>query len=192
MKKLLLILLCLPLLSYAQHSDRVLEIKKMYKETKSYESKGDCEKIRWFSNPSGTMEGLGFEREVNRCIYPQGYSRITLYYYITNCGGGGWVRAEYYYEDGDYEKKGDWDFYRDGSLYFAYISDGSGTHQNSTRIYFKQLDYGDGPVIYPEIEKLLVDYGDGNVEVKDRNEIERISNSALEWLEKARVACRLW
>jgi len=184
MKKLLLILLCLPIIGVGQDSDRVLEIRKMYKETKSYESKGDCETIRWFSNPSGLYEmGFGLEREVKRCIYPKGYSRITLHYHITNCGGGGSVRAEYYYEDGDYEKKGDWGFYRDGNLYFAYIIDDLGPLEDKTRIYFKENG---------EIEKLLVDYGDGNVEIKDRNEIERITESELKWLERARIACRLW
>ena len=182
MKKLLLILLCLPLLFYAQHSDRVLEIKKMYKETKSYEIKGDCETIRWFSNPSGPYEmGFGLEREVNRCIYREGYSRITIHYDITNCGGGVSVSAEYYYEDGDSERQGDWDFYRDGNLYFAYIIN-LGPSEDKTRIYFKENG---------EIEKLLVDYGDGSVEIKDRNEIERITESELEWLEIARIACRL-
>ena len=32
--------------------------------------------------------GFGLQREVNRCIYPEGYSRITINYDITNCGGG--------------------------------------------------------------------------------------------------------
>ena len=49
MKKTLILLFCFPLLSYAQHSDRVLLIKKMYKETRSYEKEGDCKTISWLS-----------------------------------------------------------------------------------------------------------------------------------------------
>ena len=169
MKKLLLILLCVPLLSYAQHSDRVLLIKQMYKETKSYEKKGDCKTINWVSISEDIDNGL--KRKVTRCIYPEGYSRITLSYHITNCGGGHWVNAEYYYED--------------GNLYFAYI-----THTgralllpDNLRLYFTS----DG-----RIEKLLVDYGEGNMEITDKKEIERITKSELEWLEIARTAYRLW
>tara|TARA_B100001758_G_C18335566_1_gene571372 strand:+ start:684 stop:1262 length:579 start_codon:yes stop_codon:yes gene_type:complete len=192
MKKLLLLLLiCLPFLSYTQDSDRVLEIREMYKETKSYAKKGDCNTIRWLSNYPGIGEELdyGLERKVTRCIYPEGYSRISLNFNITECGGGLMVNAEYYYEGGyyvDLERLDD-NLYRDGALYFAYITytkRNGGKDQNhhpDVRLYFNS----DG-----SIEKVLEDLGDGNAEIK--RSIESIRENELKWLDTARKALRLW
>ena len=167
MKKTLILLFCFPLLSYAQHSDRVLLIKKMYKETRSYEKEGDCKTISWLSIGDPMDDGLG--REVIKCLYPEGYSKIAFSFDITYCAGAPSVSAEYYYKN--------------DNLYFAYIVNEVGIEEDreedKTRLYFTS----DG-----EIEKLLVDYGEGNVEIKDINEIERIKQPELEWLEKAKEA----
>ena len=45
--------------------------------------------------------------------------------------------------------------------------------ENKTRIYFKENG---------EIEKILVDYGDGNSKVTDHKELDRITNFNLRWL----------
>jgi hypothetical protein len=155
MKKLLLILLCLPLLSYAQHSDRVLEIKKMYKKTRSYEKKGDCKTISWEEIDEDDEYGRSFEREVAKCIYPDNYTRISLSFSLWES----WLDGEYYFKN--------------GNLYFVYLSDDWGNSQDKTRIYFKKNG---------EVEKILVDYGDGNVKVNDRGEIEIIEQNEIRWL----------
>jgi hypothetical protein len=155
MKKLLLILLCLPLLSYAQHSDRVLEIKKMYKKTRSYEKKGDCKTISWEEIDEDDEYGRSFEREVTKCIYPDNYSRISLSFSLWES----WLDGEYYFKN--------------GNLYFAYLFDDWGNSIDKWRIYFKENG---------EVEKILVDYGDGNTKVNDRGEIEIIEQNEIRWL----------
>ena len=152
MKKLLLILLCLPLLFYAQHSDRVLEIKRMYKATKSYEKKGDC-KTRSNINlatPNGN-------EKATKCIYPYSYSRIS--FWQDQCNSS--YNAEYYFKN--------------GNLYFAYSDwwDANDRGVEITRVYFKENG---------GIEKVLIDVGDGNTQVTDRSSIERIKESVIQRL----------
>ena len=154
MKKILLTLLCLPLLSYAQHSDRVLEIKKMYKETISYNKKGDCKTISWIE----ADDGIGYSSEAVKCRYPYNYSRISLSLHL-----------DHYFISGEY-------YFKNDNLYFLYNNHDSGHEQEDVRIYFKENG---------EIEKILVDYGDGNTKVNDRGEIARIKQNELRWLDTA-------
>ena len=183
MKKLLLILICFqPFLIYAQHSERVLEIKKMYKETKSYEKKKDCKKIRWFDSmePESATYENSYKRKITRCSYPKRYSTISIYFEETHCGPSPAFNAYYYYKD--------------DKLYFAHIINKflrtesydpvtglfedfiwlkNGIVDSEIRLYFKS----DG-----EIEKVLVDNGDGNVKITEKNKSQNIVDSALRFL----------
>ena len=140
---------------YSQHSDRVLEIKKMYEETKSFNYKKNCETLRW----NEIDENDGFERSLKRkvveCIYPESYTRISLSFEFLES----WLDAEYYFKD--------------DNLYFAYIVDESGSDKYKIRIYFKD---------YLEVEKVLFDNGQGNTKIKDKNTIEDIKKQYLKWL----------
>ena len=158
MKKLLLLLLCVPLLVFSQNSDRVLEIKKMRKECKLFGNEKDCKRIS--TEEIEHESGKSFKQYVQKCLYPEGYSKIDF-------ALGNNLEAEY--------------FYKDGKLYFAYIINDLGSSMKKFKLYFKS----DG-----DIEKLSVsDYEKGNIrksEIKDKNEIERIKQSELRWLEIAK------
>ena len=156
MKKTLLFLIFLaPILLLSQHSDRVLLIKKMYKETISYSKVGDCKTISWEEIDDDDEYGRSFEREVTKCIYPDNYSRISLSFSLWES----WLDGEYYFKN--------------GNLYFAYLFDDWGNSIDKWRIYFKENG---------EVEKILVDYGDGNTKVNDRGEIEIIEQNKIIWL----------
>jgi len=127
----------------------------MYKETKSYEKRGDCKTISWEEIDEDDEYGRSFKREVTKCIYPDNYSRISLSFSLWES----WLNGEYYFKN--------------GNLYFAYIIDDLGNSQDKTRIYFKENG---------KIEKILVDYGDGNTKVNDRGEIEIIEQNEIRWL----------
>ena len=156
MKKLLFVFVTFYSFSlFSQHSDRVLEIKKMYKETKSLDDRKNCETLRW----EEIDENDGYERPLKRkvieCIYPESYTRISLSFEFLES----WLDAEYYYKD--------------GNLYFAYIVDDSGSNKYKIRIYFKD-DL--------EIEKVLFDDGQGNNKINDKNMMEDIKKQYLKWL----------
>ena len=156
MKNLFLsIIFLFPLLIFSQHSDRVLEIKKMYKETKSFEKKGDCKTKSWEEIDEEDEYQRSYERKVTKCTYSEGYSRISLSFSLWES----WVDGEYYFKNGE--------------LFFAYIVSDLGSSSNKSRIYFKKSG---------EVEKILIDYGDGNTRVNDKNEIEMIKKNELRWL----------
>ena len=156
MKKTLLFLIFLaPILLLSQHSDRVLLIKKMYKETISYSKVGDCKTISWEEIDDDDEYGRSFEREVTKCLYPDNYSRISLSFSLWES----WLGGEYYFKN--------------DNLYFVYIVSDQGNSEDKTRIYFKENG---------EIEKILVDYGEGNTTVNDSSDIEIIKRNKLIWL----------
>jgi len=155
----------------------------MYKETKSYEEKKDCKTIRWFEvmeeDPNSNYEN-NHKRKVTRCLYLEGYSKISVYYEETHCGPSPAVNANYYYKD--------------NKLYFAHIINKflrtesydpvtglfedfiwpkNGIVDNEIRLYFK---------VNGEIEKILVDNVDGRNEITDKNDGESIVDSALRFL----------
>jgi hypothetical protein len=70
-----------------------------------------------------------------------------------------WLGGEYYFKN--------------DNLYFVYIDSDSGNSEDKTRIYFKENG---------EIEKILVDYGEGNTTVNDSSDIEIIKRNKLIWL----------
>jgi len=152
MNKLLLSLIFLfPVFLFSQHSDRVLEIKQMYQEVKSYSEDGKCNTISW----EETDEFRPFEREVSNCIYPDGYKRITLGFALWES----YLTSEYYFVN--------------DKLFFVYEIAELGSEKLKTRVYFKENG---------DIEKILVDSGDGNNKVTDRNEVSGIKKSVLRWL----------
>lgn len=135
----------------SKYTDRVRQIKEMYKEVKSYSKDGKCKTINW----EETDEFRPFDREVTECIYPDGYKRITLAFALWES----YLTSEYYFVN--------------DKLFFVYEVDEGYVEKNKTRIYFKENG---------EIEKILVDYGDGNSKVTDHKELDRITNFNLRWL----------
>ena len=86
MKKLLLVFVTFYSFSlFSQYSDRVLEIKKMYKETKSFDDK---KTVRLLGGRR-LMKMMGMnasKRKVTGCIYPKSYTRISLSFEFLNPG----------------------------------------------------------------------------------------------------------
>ena len=156
MNKLLLSLIFLfPVFLFSQHSDRVLEIKQMYKEVKSYSKDGDCKTIRWEDKLEDDVYESLHERKAIECIYLNKYSRISLNFSLWQSS----LNGEYYFKN--------------GKIFFAYIVNEWDDSKDKTRIYFKENG---------EIEKILIDYGDGTLKVTDHKELDRITNFNLRWL----------
>ena len=139
----------------SKYTDRVRQIKEMYKEVNSYSEDGKCKTISWEEIDEEDEYQRSFERKVTKCTYSEGYSRISLSFSLWES----WVDGEYYFKNGE--------------LFFAYIVSDLGSFSNKSRIYFKKSG---------EVEKILIDYGDGNTMVNDRNEIEMIKKNELRWL----------
>ncbi len=159
MKKLLFVFVTFYSFSlFSQYSDRVLEIKKMYKETKSFDDKKNCEILRWEEIDENDGYERTLKRKVTGCIYPKSYTRISLSFEFLES----WLDAEYYFKN--------------DNLYFAYIVDDSGSDKYKIRIYFKN---------YLEVEKVLFDDGQGNTKINDKNLIEDIKKQYLKWLFQA-------
>ena len=156
MKKLLIVFVTFYSFAlFSQHSDRVLEIKKMYKQTKSFDDKKNCETLRWEEIDENDGYERPLKRKVAECIYPESYARISLSFEFLES----WLDAEYYFKN--------------DNLYFAYIVDDFGSDKYKIRIYFK-ADL--------EVEKVLFDNGQGNTKINDKNTVEDIKKQYLKWL----------
>jgi len=139
MKKLLLILLCLPMIGFGQDvKERIDLIKKMYKETDelSKKSDDDCKEIEKieYSTP-GDIYSRPYKTKIKYCIYKNGYSRITYRFQ----GDHGGQYNEYYF--------------RYNSLYFSYLTEGGEGGNRDSRQYFNEKG---------ELIRNLVDFGEGN------------------------------
>ena len=150
MKKLLLILLCVPLIGLGQDvEERIVLIKKMYKETNelSKNSNDDCKEIKEirYSIP-GDIYSRPIVTKIKYCIYENGYSRIT--YRFQGLDGGQY--NEYYF--------------RYNSLYFSYLTEGGEWGDEDSRQYFNEKG---------ELIRNLVDVGEGN---KNSNTEAYLSN----------------
>ncbi|MEJ6748726.1 MAG: hypothetical protein QNK60_02215 [Flavobacteriales bacterium] len=139
----------------SKYTDRVRQIKEMYKEVKSYSKDGKCKTIRWEEKLEGDVYESLHERKTIKCIYLDNYSKISLNFSLWQSN-----------LDGEY-------YFKNGKIFFAYIVNEWEDSKDKTRIYFKENG---------EIEKILVDYGDGNSKVTDHKELDRITNFNLRWL----------
>jgi hypothetical protein len=139
----------------SKYTDRVKQIKEMYKETKSYSKEGKCNTLKWEEIDEDDGFQRPFDRTVNSCNYPDGYKRITLSFSLWDS----WLDSEYYFLN--------------DKLFFVYEIVELGSKKLKTRVYFKENG---------DIEKILVDSGDGNNKVTDRGEVSGIKKSVLRWL----------
>ena len=139
MKKLLLILLCVPLIGLGQDvNERILLIKEMYKETnellnKSGQSCKEIEEVEY--DIPGDKYSRPYIKTIKYCNLDKGYSRITYEY-----------KGDHYYEHEEY-------YFRYNTLYFSYRVNSDGPDDIKYRQYFNT----DGELI-----RNLVDYGNGN------------------------------
>ena len=139
----------------SKYTDRVKQIKEMYKEIKSYSKEGKCNTLKWEEMDEDDGFQRSFDRTVTSCNYPDGYKRITLSFSLWDS----WLDSEYYFVN--------------DKLFFVYEIAELGSEKLKTRVYFKENG---------DIEKILVDSGDGNNKVTDRNEVSGIKKSVLRWL----------
>ena len=150
MKKLLLILLCVPLIGLGQNvKERIDLIKKMYKETNelSKKSNNNCKEIEEieYATP-GDIYSRPYITKIKYCIYENGYSRITYEFQ-----GDHWGEYNEYY-------------FRYNSLYFSYLTEGGEGVSSDSRQYFNEKG---------ELIRNLVDVGEGN---KNSNSKAYLSN----------------
>ena len=151
MRKVLLILLCVPLIGFGQDvKERIDLIKKMYKETNelSKNSNDDCKEIKEieYSTP-GDVYSRPYITKIRYCIYENGYSRITYKF-----------QGDHYGEYNEY-------YFRYNSLYFSYLTEGGGgSYHRRSRQYFNEKG---------DLIRNLVDVGEGN---KNSNTEAYLSN----------------
>jgi len=151
MKKLLLILLCLPMIGFGQDvKERIDLIKKMYKETNelSKNSNDDCKEIKEIEYETpGDVYSRPYITKIKYCIYENGYSRIT-YEFL----------GDHYIQGNEY-------YFRYNSLYFSYLTESTGSdYASKSRQYFNEKG---------ELIRNLVDVGEGN---KNSNTEASLSN----------------
>ena len=150
MKKLLLILLCLPFIGFGQDNQKRIQlIKKMYKETNelSKKSNDNCQIIKKIEYEiPGDIYSRPYGTTVKYCNYGKGYSRITYQYQGDHMG----ERNEYYF--------------RYNSLYFSYCTEGEYGKGIAIRQYFNEKG---------ELIRNLIDVGEGN---KNSNTEAYLSN----------------
>jgi hypothetical protein len=166
MKKLLLLLI-IPLFvfGFTQNvKERVLLIKKMYKETQELVKTGtkDCKDVSYSEVFDDDEYSRPYDRDITYCDFGQGYSRISCDFFLDHSA----VSAEYYF------------IYN--HLYFAYVIVHFGFAQDEYRLYFNE----EGSVI-----RLLENIEDeGNTEVINQEERERLKEEHLYWLIKSQKA----
>tara|TARA_B100000795_G_C22784804_1_gene434096 strand:+ start:595 stop:1983 length:1389 start_codon:yes stop_codon:yes gene_type:complete len=154
-KKLLLILCCSAIMfSFSKDNDRILEIKELYSKI-----------INDTSYKTDTVSWSVSENE-----YSSPLARTFVYSYFENnlsklnCEikqDDFFISSQYYFED--------------NVLFFAFLTYDYGSEKEENRLYFNK---------FGEIEKLLVNYGNGNKEINDQDEKNSIKESTLNWLEK--------
>ena len=154
-KKLLLILLCSVLMfSFSQENDRILEIKDLYSKI--------------ISATPHSIDTVSWTEAVNENTY--NLKRTFIYSYFENnlskinceiMQDHFLISSEYYFENNE--------------LFFIFLKNDFGNEKEENRLYFNK---------FGGIEKLLVNYGNGNEEIKDEDEINIIKESTLNWLEK--------
>ena len=139
MKKLLLLLLCVPFIGLGQDvKERIVLIKKMYKETNelSENSNEICKEIEEIEYETpGDIYSRPYITTIAYCIYDKGYSMIRYDF-----------QGDHY---GKYEEY----YFRYNSLYFSYFTSGYGEDSEENRQYFNEE---------MELIRNLIDVGNGN------------------------------
>ena len=158
MKKLLIILCCSAImLSFSQESDRILEIKALYSKI-----------INDTSYKTDTVSWSISENE-----YSSPLTRTFVYSYFENnlsklnCE----IKQDDFFISSQY-------YFKDNVLFFAFLTYDYGSDKEENRLYFNK---------FGGIEKLLVNYGNGNKEITDIDEINKLKQVTLNWLEKGKA-----
>ena len=154
-KKLLLILCCSAIMfSFSKDNDRILEIKELYSKI-----------INDTSYKTDTVSWSVSENE-----YSSPLARTFVYSYFENnlsklnCE----IKQDDFFISSQY-------YFKDNVLFFAFLTYDYGSEKEENRLYFNK---------FGGIEKLLVNYGNGNKEINDQDEKNSIKESTLNWLEK--------
>jgi hypothetical protein len=151
--KLLLLILIIPVSSFSQDSERILEIRALYTKITN-DTPYSTDTVSW--SESEDEYSYPLERTFVYSYFENNLSKL-------NCEirqDHSWISAEYYFED--------------NTLFFAFlIYDGEGV-ATEDRLYFTKSG---------EIEMLLVNSGEGNVELSDANDIDKIKQETLRWID---------
>tara|TARA_B110000240_G_scaffold188833_1_gene228092 strand:- start:519 stop:1586 length:1068 start_codon:yes stop_codon:yes gene_type:complete len=140
--------------SFSQENDRILEIKDLYSKI--------------ISATPHSIDTVSWTEAVNENTY--NLKRTFIYSYFENnlskinceiMQDHFLISSEYYFENNE--------------LFFIFLKNDFGNEKEENRLYFNK---------FGGIEKLLVNYGNGNEEIKDEDEINIIKESTLNWLEK--------
>ena len=158
MKKLLIILCCSAIMfSFSKDNDRILEIKALYSKI-----------INDTSYKTDTVSWSVSENE-----YSSPLARTFVYSYFENnlsklnCE----IKQDHFFISSEY-------YFKDNVLFFAFLTYDYGSDKEENRLYFNK---------FGGIEKLLVNYGNGNKEITDIDEINKLKQVTLNWLEKGKA-----
>jgi|TARA_B110000211_G_scaffold69395_1_gene80134 hypothetical protein len=151
--KLLLLILIIPLFSFSQESERILEIRALYSKITN-NTPNSADTVSW--SESESEDSYPLERTFVYSYFENNLSKL-------NCEirqDHSWISAEYYFED--------------NTLFFAFLIYDGVDEVSEDRLYFTKSG---------EIEMLLVNSGKGNVELSDLNKIDEIKQETLKWLD---------
>ena len=151
--KLLLLILIIPLFSFSQESERILEIRALYSKITN-NTPNSADTVSW--SESESEDSYPLKRTFVYSYFENNLSKL-------NCEirqDHSWISAEYYFED--------------NTLFFAFLIYDGVDEVSEDRLYFTKSG---------EIEMLLVNSGKGNVELSDLNKIDEIKQETLKWLD---------
>ena len=140
--------------SFSKENDRILEIKALYSKIIN-DSSYKTDTVIWSVSENEYSSPL--ERTFVYSYFENNLSKLICYIKQDDFV----ISSEYYFED--------------KVLFFAFLTYDFGSEKEENRMYFNTSG---------GIEKLLVNYGNGNKEIKDKNTINSIKESTLKWLEK--------
>jgi hypothetical protein len=139
--------------SFSKDNERILDVRALYTKIIN-DSPYSIDTVSWAESESEYSHPL--ERTFIYSYFENNLSKLNCEIRQDHL----WISSEYYFEDNE--------------LFFAFLTYDYGDEKEENRLYFNKSG---------KIEKLLVNYGKGNVELSDASKIHEIRQVTLKWLD---------